>query len=279
MARQQQQQNVDPRYSVPLKRKDRHTSANQTKEEPVRRREKTQHHQSRSRPKSDYHIQNGQLPPDPRGDYEGFYSPKAESRQRELAQRPLPEIKVPETEGVPHVGHHREDTDDGYSTLTKYHDQKRRQMEDLRERLKESLHQNQPPEPGQGHPGQPQYFYEQEQVPVSNQDNSHMVAPGEGPHTYVNFPEKNNMQNGMQMRSDYPDGVQQRVPDYHDDMPGRPPLPVAVRSQIVEEIAEAKTPHSRVEMLNAEKNLERRMQQPAYFKYPTPDVHSKVRIY
>jgi chorismate mutase len=43
-----------------------------------------------------------------------------------------------------------------------------------------------------------------------------------------------------------------------------------VRQQIVEEIAEAKTPHASQEILDAERNLAVRMQQPAFFNYPTP---------
>lgn len=62
------------------------------------------------------------------------------------------------------------------------------------------------------------------------------------------------------------------VIDPRDDIPNRPPLPTAVRQQIVEEIAEAKTPHTSQEILDAERNLEVRMQQPAFFNYPTPTL-------
>ncbi|XP_052065774.1 uncharacterized protein LOC127705489 isoform X8 [Mytilus californianus] len=60
--------------------------------------------------------------------------------------------------------------------------------------------------------------------------------------------------------------------DMMDDTPNRPPLPTAVRQQIVEEIAQAKTPHTSQEILDAERNLEVRMQQPAFFNYPTPTL-------
>lgn len=59
-----------------------------------------------------------------------------------------------------------------------------------------------------------------------------------------------------------------------DDIPNRPPLPTSVRQQIVEEIAQAKTPHTSQEILDAERNLEVRMQQPAFFNYPTPTIPS-----
>ena len=54
------------------------------------------------------------------------------------------------------------------------------------------------------------------------------------------------------------------------ELPSRPPLPAEMRHLIVEDIAQNKTPNTRNDMLVAERNLELRMQQPAYFDYPTP---------
>ncbi|XP_078334386.1 uncharacterized protein LOC111131248 isoform X11 [Crassostrea virginica] len=74
------------------------------------------------------------------------------------------------------------------------------------------------------------------------------------PHTYVNIG----------------DTMTQRGDEQVSPAPNRPPLPTAVRSQYVEELAQAKTPKTSRELLDAERALELRMQQPAYFNYPTP---------
>lgn len=58
--------------------------------------------------------------------------------------------------------------------------------------------------------------------------------------------------------------------DEPPELPQRPPLPVELRHLIVEDIAQNKTPNTQNDMLTAERNLELRMQQPAYFDYPTP---------
>lgn len=87
------------------------------------------------------------------------------------------------------------------------------------------------------------------------------------PHTYVNIG----------------DALSHRYDDQVSPAPNRPPLPTAVRSQYVEELAQAKTPKTSRELINAEKALEIRMQQPAYFNYPTPTNEAApqlpVRIY
>ncbi|XP_033751660.1 uncharacterized protein LOC117335636 isoform X2 [Pecten maximus] len=189
-------------------------------------------------------------------DYEGFYSPKRESKQRELANRPLPAIKVPkEVENPPvtlNAHHQREDTDDGYSTLTKYQEQRRKKAQE----------QLEAPHPG---PRSQQDLYDQGQVySRQNEQDLEMRAPEhqhETLHTYVNLPDRASLRE----LQDRDDGV-----EYIEEMPQRPPLPTSVRKQIVEEIAQAKTPRTSEEILEAERALETRMQQPSYFNYPTP---------
>ncbi|XP_055995511.1 uncharacterized protein LOC125648149 isoform X20 [Ostrea edulis] len=103
-------------------------------------------------------------------------------------------------------------------------------------------------------PGQPngppqQADRENLSLPVS-QNNLYVDIP----HTYVNIG----------------DALSHRYSDQGSPTPHRPPLPTAVRSQYVEELAQAKTPNTSRELLDAERALEFRMQQPAYFSYPTP---------
>ncbi|XP_011421722.3 pleckstrin homology domain-containing family A member 7 isoform X14 [Magallana gigas] len=110
------------------------------------------------------------------------------------------------------------------------------------------LTEDQPPN---GQPnGQPQPTNRENlSLPVS-QNNLYVDIP----HTYVNIG----------------DALSHRYDDQVSPAPNRPPLPTAVRSQYVEELAQAKTPKTSRELINAEKALEIRMQQPAYFNYPTP---------
>ena len=69
------------------------------------------------------------------------------------------------------------------------------------------------------------------------------------------------------------------------ELPSRPPLPVEMRHLIVEDIAQNRTPNTQSDILTAERNLELRMQQPAYFDYPTPrqpvvnDLFLKLYMY
>ncbi|XP_060072453.1 uncharacterized protein LOC132552308 [Ylistrum balloti] len=189
-------------------------------------------------------------------EYDGFYSPTRESKQRELANRPLPAIKVPKEPENPPVNlnahHQREDTDDGYSTLTKYQEQRRKKAQE----------QQEAPHPR----SRPQHdLYDQGQVYPRQQEQEFGVRvpeqQNETLHTYVNLPDRASLRE----LQDRDDGV-----EYIEEVPERPPLPTAVRKQIVEEIAQAKTPRTSVELLEAERALETRMQQPSYFNYPTP---------
>lgn len=185
-------------------------------------------------------------------DYEEFYSPTRESKQRELANRPLPAIKVPkETEQPAMNAHHqREDTDDGYSTLTKYQEQKRKRAQEQQEGLHPGPRsQHDLYDQGSGYPR-----HQEQELRVPEHQNETL-------HTYVNLPDRSSLRE----LQDRDDGV-----EYIEEVPQRPPLPTSVRKQIVEEIAQAKTPRTSEEILEAERNLETRMQQPSYFNYPTP---------
>ena len=81
------------------------------------------------------------------------------------------------------------------------------------------------------------------------------------PHTYVNISDALTQRG----RYDMDEGVSPA-----GDLPNRPPLPTAVRSQIVEELAKSKTPTTSHELLEAEKAVTQRMMQPPFFDYPTP---------
>ncbi|XP_060565630.1 uncharacterized protein LOC132724715 isoform X3 [Ruditapes philippinarum] len=76
------------------------------------------------------------------------------------------------------------------------------------------------------------------------------------PHTYVNVYDES------------------QVRDHPPELPSRPPLPAEMRHQIVEDIAKTRSPNTQNEMIIAENNLERRMNQPAFFNYPTPTQES-----
>ncbi|XP_059177370.1 uncharacterized protein LOC131956792 isoform X2 [Physella acuta] len=52
--------------------------------------------------------------------------------------------------------------------------------------------------------------------------------------------------------------------------PDRPPYPSSMRQQIVEEIAQTKTPVTQKDFLTASNLSMQRMQQPSYFQYPSP---------
>ncbi|XP_053383535.1 pleckstrin homology domain-containing family A member 7-like isoform X5 [Mercenaria mercenaria] len=72
------------------------------------------------------------------------------------------------------------------------------------------------------------------------------------PHTYVNVYDES------------------QVRDQPPELPSRPPLPVEMRHQIVEDIAKTHSPNTQRDMITAENNLELRMKQPTFFNYPTP---------
>lgn len=132
---------------------------------------------------------------------------------------------------------HSDEPEDGYSTLTKY-------------QTRDSL--------------RPHNQLSQSSQPRSdNRSRSDSSSPKRNPdlmidvgHTYVNFP-----------RDPYEES--------RNEIPNRPPLPTAVRQQIVEELAQTKTPHTSKELIDAEMALEKRMQQPSYFEYPTPSEPNK----
>ncbi|VDI02584.1 Hypothetical predicted protein [Mytilus galloprovincialis] len=194
------------------------------------------------------------------GDNFGQYSPQAESRHREkqnpnrledpYAQSKYDRSQPQETEqkfvyssqdnfneeDPYHVRHNR----DHLPTHEQYHPGYR-EPEDGYSTLtkyKDKTNGPQPQEPSRS----------TEQVQLSHYDTN----PDLSHHTYENI---HNTQRHMM-----------------EDTPNRPPLPTAVRQQIVEEIAQAKTPHTSQEILDAERNLEVRMQQPAFFNYPTPTL-------
>ncbi|KAL3842023.1 hypothetical protein ACJMK2_020093, partial [Sinanodonta woodiana] len=95
--------------------------------------------------------------------------------------------------------------------------------------------------------------------PERPQPNFHLDL---APHTYVNVYDTSG--DGHREPGNDPSRVYPQ-----DTAPRRPPLPAAVRQQIVQEIAQASTPQTQKDILQAEQNLEHRMQQPAYFDYPT----------
>ncbi|XP_076115440.1 uncharacterized protein LOC143083100 isoform X5 [Mytilus galloprovincialis] len=194
------------------------------------------------------------------GDNFGQYSPQAESRHREkqnpnrledpYAQSKYDRSQPQETEqkfvyssqdnfneeDPYHVRHNR----DHLPTHEQYHPGYR-EPEDGYSTLtkyKDKTNGPQPQEPSRS----------TEQVQLSHYDTN----PDLSHHTYENI--HNTQRHTM------------------EDTPNRPPLPTAVRQQIVEEIAQAKTPHTSQEILDAERNLEVRMQQPAFFNYPTPTL-------
>ncbi|XP_062582120.1 uncharacterized protein LOC134243894 isoform X12 [Saccostrea cucullata] len=136
-------------------------------------------------------------------------------------------------------------------------------------RIKPEHDENYPGRSNSQHPKEPPRLYlTQDQAPVSqtsqplqqaNRENLNLPVSRSDlyidiPHTYVNIGDALSHRNGDQI----------------SPAPHRPPLPTAVRSQYVEELAQAKTPKTSQELLDAERALEIRMQQPAYFNYPTP---------
>ncbi|XP_061173363.1 uncharacterized protein LOC133182524 isoform X2 [Saccostrea echinata] len=136
-------------------------------------------------------------------------------------------------------------------------------------RIKPEHDENYPGRSNSQHPKEPPRLYlTQDQPPVNQSSQPLQQANRENlslpvsqndlyvdiPHTYVNIGDALSHRNGDQI----------------SPAPHRPPLPSAVRSQYVEELAQAKTPKTSQELLDAERALEIRMQQPAYFNYPTP---------
>ncbi|KAK3766182.1 hypothetical protein RRG08_025182 [Elysia crispata] len=91
------------------------------------------------------------------------------------------------------------------------------------------------------------------------------------PHTYVNFPNREPVNThrpayqGSAHPKDQPPNSAGSAPP-----PGRPPYPVAVRRQMVEEMAQVQTPVTQKDFLTAAELNQQRMQQPSYFQYPSP---------
>jgi hypothetical protein len=60
-------------------------------------------------------------------------------------------------------------------------------------------------------------------------------------------------------------------------MPNRPPLPVVYRDQIIRELAQAQTPHTQRDFIDAAENESKRCNQPTYFQFPeSPPSGQKV---
>ncbi|XP_005099495.1 uncharacterized protein LOC101852180 [Aplysia californica] len=117
----------------------------------------------------------------------------------------------------------------------------------------------------------------QQQVPhlpldlnASQMSSSH-TPPQSGhhsnPHTYVNFPSRDQ---GQQYPQQQGQGHNTSHDSSGDPSPGRPPYPVAVRQQLVEEMAQNKPPTAQRDLLIATQMNAQRMQQPSYFQYPSP---------
>lgn len=136
-------------------------------------------------------------------------------------------------------------------------------------RIRPEHDENYPGRPPNQQPKEPPRLYLTEEQPSATLPNGPSQQPNREnlslpvsqnnlyvdiPHTYVNIG----------------DTMTQRGDEQVSPAPNRPPLPTAVRSQYVEELAQAKTPKTSRELLDAERALELRMQQPAYFNYPTP---------
>ena len=102
------------------------------------------------------------------------------------------------------------------------------------------------PQPPTAHPP-PHHPVPQHPVPLNAQG-----------HTYVNVP---------QMRS---------AAQHYDDSPPpeRPPYPVAVRDQLVRDLAETRSPGTAEKLLTALELNKERMQRSPYFQYPTPPRNS-----
>ena len=104
--------------------------------------------------------------------------------------------------------------------------------------------------------------------PSTSSQNYPARHPSINPHTYVNFPNR--------------EPAHSRQPSYPEDMaphsagaappPDRPPYPVAVRRQMVEEMAQVQTPVTQNDFLISAELNQQRMQQPSYFQYPSPRV-------
>lgn len=74
------------------------------------------------------------------------------------------------------------------------------------------------------------------------------------PHTYVNVYDKSGRPDSLNTSSEGPE---------------RPPLPALMRHLIVEDLAQHRSPRSSHDFLQAEDNLEKRMNHSPYFQYPS----------
>lgn len=88
------------------------------------------------------------------------------------------------------------------------------------------------------------------------------------PHTYVNFPSRDSR--GGSFRPGYEGSVPYDDRSPSSAAPGRPPYPVAVRRQMVEEMAQVQTPVTQNDFLTSAELNQQRMQQPSFFQYPSP---------
>ncbi|XP_063401639.1 uncharacterized protein LOC134685636 isoform X4 [Mytilus trossulus] len=193
------------------------------------------------------------------GDNFGQYSPQAESRHREKQnpnrlEDPYAQSKYDRSQPQETEQKFVYSSQDNFNEEDPYHVRQNRDHLPTHEQYHPGYRE---PEDGYStltkykdktNGPQPQEPSRTEQVQLSHYDTN----PDLSHHTYENI---HNTQRHMM-----------------EDTPNRPPLPTAVRQQIVEEIAEAKTPHTSQEILDAERNLEVRMQQPAFFNYPTPTL-------
>ncbi|KAL5006547.1 hypothetical protein ScPMuIL_015353 [Solemya velum] len=78
--------------------------------------------------------------------------------------------------------------------------------------------------------------------------------PMAAPHTYVNVYDRSGRPDSLNTSSEGPD---------------RPPLPALMRHLIVEDIAQHRSPQTSLDYLQAEDNLEQRMNHSPYFQYPS----------
>ncbi|RUS73060.1 hypothetical protein EGW08_019175, partial [Elysia chlorotica] len=109
--------------------------------------------------------------------------------------------------------------------------------------------------------------------PSHNQTSDRRVQDGSNPHTYVNFPKREppgTQRPGYDYQGSARPGDQSLNSTGSGPPPERPPYPVAVRRQMVEEMAQIQTPVTQKDFLTSAELNQQRMQQPPYFQYPSP---------
>ncbi|BFZ03945.1 hypothetical protein BsWGS_06984 [Bradybaena similaris] len=89
----------------------------------------------------------------------------------------------------------------------------------------------------------------------------HSFQNHNSPHIYMNLPNRNMPADDSYTNSDTSASV---------SPPTRPPYPSSVRQEMVEDLAQTRTPTTQKDLLTSNQMNSQRMQQPAYFQYPSP---------